>query len=172
MNQVNKNYINGKWQESRGGTKFKSINPADTTDEIGTYQRSTVEDVNLAFSAAESVRKSWSSIPATQRGELLFKAANILEKRLEKVAAMLTREMGKTFTEAKGEVLRGLQLLQFYGGEGWRMTGTTFPSGKQGRLLLTLREPLGVVCILTPWNFPFVIPLWKIGPALVYGNTV
>ena len=172
MNQVNKNYVNGKWQESKGGTRFKSINPADTTDVIGTYQRSTVEDVNLAFSAAESARKSWASTPATQRGELLFKAANILEKRLDKVAAMVTREMGKTFKEAKGEVTRGLQLLRFYGGEGWRMTGTTFPSGKQGRLLFTFREPLGVVCILTPWNFPFVIPLWKIAPTLVYGNTV
>ncbi len=172
MNPVNKNYIKGKWQESRGGARLQSINPADTTDVIGTYQRSTVEDVNLAFGAAESARKSWSAIPATQRGDLLFKAANILEERQEKVAAMVTREMGKTLPEAKGEVLRGLQLLRFYGGEGWRMTGTTFPSGKQGRLLFTMREPLGVVCILTPWNFPFVIPLWKIAPALVYGNAV
>ncbi|MFB0526689.1 MAG: aldehyde dehydrogenase family protein, partial [bacterium] len=172
MTQVNKNYIDGKWQESKGGVTFKSTNPADTTDVIGIYQRSTAEDVNLAFGAAKSSFKSWSSTSATQRGELLFKAANILEKRFNEVAAMVTREMGKTLKEAKGEVLRGLQLLRFYGGEGWRMTGTTFPSGKPGRLLFTLREPLGVVCVLTPWNFPFVIPLWKIAPALVYGNTI
>ncbi len=172
MNQVNKNYINGKWQESKGGMTYKSINPADTTDVIGIYQRSSSEDVNLAFDAAESYKNSWASTPATQRGELLFRVANILEKRLDQVTGMVTREMGKTLKEAEGEVLRGLQLLRFYGGEGWRMTGTTFPSGKPGRLLFTLREPLGVVCVLTPWNFPFVIPLWKIAPALVYGNTV
>ena len=172
MNQVNKNYVNGKWQESGGGKTYKSINPADTSEVIGTYQRSTVDDVNLAFSAAKSSFESWSSTPAPQRGDLLFKASNILEKKLDNVAAMVTREMGKTFKEGKGEVLRGLQLLHFYGGEGWRMTGTTFPSGKPTRLLFTLREPLGVVCVLTPWNFPFVIPLWKIAPALAYGNTV
>ncbi|MFQ5867892.1 MAG: aldehyde dehydrogenase family protein [bacterium] len=172
MNQVNKNYINGKWQELEGNKTFNSINPADTTDVIGTYQRSTVDDVNLAFSAAQSSRKSWASTPATQRGELLFKAATILEKRLNEVAGMVTREMGKTFKEAKGEVLRGVHLLRFYGGEGWRMTGSTFPSSKPTTLLFTMREPLGVVCILTPWNFPFVIPLWKIAPALAYGNTV
>jgi len=172
MNQVNKNYINGKWQESKGGATYKSINPADTTDVIGIYQRSSVEDVNLAFNAAESSKNSWAATPATQRGELLFQAANILEKKLDQVTGTVTREMGKPFKEAKGEVLRGLQLLRFYGGEGWRMTGTTFPSGKTGRLLFTLREPLGVVCALTPWNFPFVIPLWKIAPALVYGNTI
>lgn len=172
MNQVNKNYINGKWQELEGSKTFNSVNPADTTEVIGTYQRSTVDDVNLAFSAAQSSGKSWASTPATERGELLFKAATILEKRLNEVAGMVTREMGKTFKEAKGEVLRGVQLLRFYGGEGWRMTGSTFPSSKPTTLLFTMREPLGVVCILTPWNFPFVIPLWKIAPALAYGNTV
>lgn len=172
MSQVNKNYINGKWQESKSGKTFKSLNPADIDDVIGVYQRSTVEDVDLAFTAAQSSQKSWASTPATERGELLFKAANILEKRLDEVTGMVTREMGKTFSEARGEVLRGLQLLRFYGGEGWRMTGTTFPSSKPSRLLLTLREPLGVVCVLTPWNFPFVIPMWKIAPALAYGNTV
>lgn len=172
MNQVNRNYINGKWQESKGGNTFKSLNPADTDDVIGTYQRSTVDDVHLAFTAAQSAQKSWAATPANERGELLSKAANVLERKADEVTRVVTREMGKTLSEAKGEVLRGLQLFRFYGGEGWRMTGTTFPSAKPSRLLFTLREPLGVISILTPWNFPFVIPVWKIAPALVYGNTV
>lgn len=166
------NYINGQWVESACGETFPSVNPTDTAQTVGVFQKSVPEDVEQAAAAASAALPAWRETPAPARGQLLLKAANILETRLPEIARSMCREVGKAANEAKGETLRGVHLFQFYSGETWRITGETFPSLSSGRFLYTLRVPLGVVAAITPWNFPVAIPIWKIAPALAYGNTV
>ena len=166
------NYINGKWVASLSGETVSSTNPANSAEIMGLFQKSSREDVDSAVVAASAALPAWRETPAPERGQFLLKAANILERRLSEIAEVLCREEGKTFKESKGETLRGVHLLQFYSGETWRITGETFPSLNANRLLYTLRVPLGVVAAITPWNFPIAIPVWKIAPALAYGNTV
>jgi aldehyde dehydrogenase (NAD+) len=165
------NYINGGWRPSAGGT-FASTNPANGRDVIGEFAASTLDDVRSAVDAAHAARVEWMSRSGWSRGEYLRKASDVLESRLEDVARAMVRENGKTIAEARGETVRGVALLRFYASEGVRSVGEVIPSVNPRTLIYTTRVPLGVVSLVTPWNFPIAIPIWKMAPALVYGNTV
>ncbi len=167
-----RNLIGGQWVGSSSGATFESHNPARTDDVIGQFPAATPEDVQRAIAAAREALEGWANTPPPQRGAILDRASRIIEARAEEMARALSREEGKTYKEALGEVHRARDIFRYYAGEGWRMGGQTFPSNVQGELLYTRREPLGVVAVITPWNFPIAIPAWKIAPALVYGNTV
>ncbi|WP_146812494.1 alpha-ketoglutaric semialdehyde dehydrogenase GucD, partial [Aneurinibacillus danicus] len=149
-----------------------SINPANRNEVVGYIQRSTKEDVDKAVAAARQAQKAWRKLSGAARGEYLYKIANILESRLEDIAATMTKEMGKTLPEAKGETMRGVAILRYYAGEGMRKIGDVIPSTDNEALMFTTRVPLGVVGVISPWNFPVAIPIWKMAPALIYGNTV
>lgn len=170
--QVYLNYINGEWTRASSGQTVPSVNPANPKEVVGYVQASTEEDLDRAVAAAKSAARSWRKLSGAARGELLFKAANLLEQRADEVAETMTREMGKTFPEAKGETLRGVAILRYYAGEGMRPVGDVIPSSDSEALMFTTRAPLGVVGIISPWNFPVAIPIWKMAPALIYGNTV
>ena len=136
------------------------------------FPSATSEDAAQAAAAAAEAFPAWAATPAPVRGAVLFRAAALLDERAEEVARTLTREEGKTLTEARGEVLRARDILRYYAGEGWRAGGDVLPANSAGSLLFSRREPLGVVAAITPWNFPIAIPAWKIAPALAYGDTV
>src|SRR5262249_42232587 len=164
--------INGEWRDPVSGEWSPNINPANTDDVIGEFARAGVEDVNLAVEAAKAAAPGWRAMPMVKRGEILFKAANLLEARIDDVARAMTREEGKTFPEAKGETARGVALLRYFAGEGSQPDGEIYPTAAPNRMLYTRREPVGVVGMITPWNFPIAIPVWKVAPALIYGNVV
>ncbi|MEW5323667.1 alpha-ketoglutaric semialdehyde dehydrogenase GucD [Geobacillus thermoleovorans] len=166
------NYINGSWVAPVSEKLEPSINPANRNDIVGYVPRSTLEDLNAAVAAAKQAQKSWWKRSGIERGEYLYKAALLLEQRLEDIAETMTREMGKTLVEAKAETMRGVHILRYYAGEGARKIGDVIPSSDSGGLMFTTRVPLGVVGVISPWNFPVAIPIWKMAPALVYGNTV
>ncbi|MFF2447418.1 alpha-ketoglutaric semialdehyde dehydrogenase GucD [Neobacillus sp. NPDC058068] len=167
-----KNYINNEWVESTSYEVIRSISPMNKEEIVGYVQKSSREDLEKGVQAAYKAKKSWRKMGQAKRGELLFRAADILEENLEDIAETMTREMGKTLPEAKGETARGVAILRYYAGEGMRSDGDVIPSSDQAALLFTRRTPVGVVGVITPWNFPVAIPIWKIAPALVYGNTV
>lgn len=167
-----KNLIDGEWVGASNGETFNNENPAKAGDVIGTFPSSTKEDTRKAIAAARAAAKEWGTMPAPARGAILEKASRIIEARQDEYAAILTREEGKTRTEATGEVIRARDIFRYYAGEGWRMGGDVLPSNAGGELLYTRREPLGVIALVTPWNFPIAIPAWKMAPALAYGNTV
>jgi len=166
------NYINGQWVSASTGEVEASINPAHKDEIVGYVQKSSLQDVNDAVAAAKQAQKAWKKLSGNARGEYLRKAADILESRIDEVATTATREMGKTFPETRGEAARGIAILRYYAGEGMRSIGDVIPSSDSEALMFTTRVPLGVVGAITPWNFPIAIPLWKVAPALVYGNTV
>lgn len=166
------NYINGEWVVSDTNNVITNTNPANTNDVVGQVQKSSIDDLNKAVAAAKDAKKEWKELSGAERGQFLYKAADILERRLEEVAECMTREMGKTFPEAKGETARGAAILRYYAGEGMRKVGDVIPSSDSEALMFTTRSPLGVVGVITPWNFPVAIPMWKTAPALIYGNTV
>jgi aldehyde dehydrogenase (NAD+) len=166
------NYVAGLWVESRSGKTFPNINPANTAEVVGHFQASGPEDVQAACEAAAKAQPAWASAPAPRRGEYLYKAAELLESRLAKLGEEMTREEGKTLPEAKGEVKRAINILRYFGGEGARQFSYQIPSERENVFAYTLRKPLGVVALITPWNFPSAIPAWKLAPALVAGNTV
>lgn len=166
------NFINGKCAESVSTEIVASINPANKNEIVGYVQKSTVEDVDQAIKAAKNAQRGWSKLAGVDRGKYLYKVADILEARLDDIAETMTREMGKTLPEAKGETARGVAILRYYAGEGLRKVGDVIPSSEAGALMFTTRAPLGVVGVITPWNFPVAIPIWKMAPALIYGNTV
>ena len=170
--QVFKNYINGEWAESSSGKTFANINPANTDDTVGHFQASNADDVNDACAAAVAAQQAWAELPATRRGEYLFKAAEILEARLPQLGEEMTREEGKTLPEAIGEVKRAINIFRYFGGEGSRQFTYQVPSERENVVCYTIRKPLGTVALITPWNFPSAIPAWKLAPALVAGNTV
>ncbi|WP_156153609.1 aldehyde dehydrogenase family protein, partial [Domibacillus robiginosus] len=161
------NFINGEWVPSVSNEVEKSLNPADRKEVVGYVQKSTADDLNQAVAAAKAAKESWRKLSGAARGEYLFKAAYILEKRIDDIAECATREMGKTFAEAKGETARGIAILKYYAGEGMRKVGDVIPSTDSSALMFTTRVPLGVVGVITPWNFPIAIPIWKMAPALV-----
>jgi len=167
-----KNYINGEWTESNNNKTVESINPANKNEIIGYVQQSDLEDLDLAVEAGKQALTVWRKLPGGNRGDYLYKVANLLEQRAGEIATSMTKEMGKTFPEAKGETLRGVAILRYYAGEGLRKVGDVIPSTDAGALMFTTRSPLGVVGVITPWNFPVAIPIWKMAPALIYGNTV
>ncbi|MEB3103884.1 alpha-ketoglutaric semialdehyde dehydrogenase GucD [Ferviditalea candida] len=166
------NYINGEWTASSSGQTKSNVNPANVEEVVGVVQSSTGEDLDRAVAAAKAAQKAWRKLSGPARGELLYKAANIMESRLGEIAQTMTKEMGKTFPEAKGETARGVALLRYYAGEGSRKVGDVIPASDSQGLMFTTRVPLGVVGVITPWNFPVAIPIWKMAPALIYGNTV
>ncbi|HSL44711.1 MAG TPA: aldehyde dehydrogenase family protein [Anaerolineales bacterium] len=163
------NYINGKWV--RGTGEFQTINPAneEVLAEIAEAQSS---DVDAAASAAKEAFKSWRLVPAPLRGEMLFKIADILKQKKEELARLLTQDMGKVLSEARGDVQEAIDMAYFMGGEGRRMLGYTAPVEMPNKFGMAVRDPAGVVGLITPWNFPIAVPSWKIFPALVAGNTV
>ena len=172
MNCRTGNYIHGKWVPSHSGKAIASINPARSQEIVGEIPDSDREDLNEAVSAARNAFPMWSGLSPVERGAFLQKAADILEKRLEDIAVTATREMGKILPETKGEVLRGASILRYFAQEGMRQMGELLPSANRNNFLFSKRVPLGVVGVITPWNFPIAIPLWKVAPALIYGNTV
>lgn len=172
MSTTYQNYIAGQWVECKSGKTFPNTNPANTTEVVGNFQASGAEDVQAACDAAAKALPAWSAAPAPRRGEYLFKAAELLESRHAKISEEMTREEGKTLPEAKGEVKRAINILRYFGGEGARSFSYQIPSERDNVFCYTLRKPLGVAALITPWNFPSAIPVWKMAPALVAGNTV
>lgn len=172
MAQVFKNYIGGKWVESASGKTFESNNPANFDEIVAIYQQSNEEDIKKALNSASEAQPAWAKLEAPKRGSILIKAADILEKRLNQIAEEMVREEGKNIGEAKGETMRAVNLLRYFGGEGARFFGQVIPSERPGVFGFTFRKPLGVVALITPWNFPIAIPVWKAAPALVSGNTI
>lgn len=166
------NFINGSWIPSALNIVDASYNPAHREEIVGYVQSSSEKDVDVAVSAAQNAKEKWRKLTGAERGEFLYKIANVIESRLEDIAETLTKEMGKTLPEAKGETLRGIAILRYYAGEGMRKTGDVIPATDSKALMYTTRVPIGVVGIITPWNFPVAIPIWKMSPALIYGNTV
>jgi len=149
-----------------------NVNPADSNDVLGEVPQQTAADVARAIEQAQAAYPAWRSTPPPERGRVLARAAEIARRRLDELARLLTREEGKILSEARGEVLKGINLLEWYAGEGFRLGGKTRPSEMPTTVLFTLRQPLGVVAIITPWNFPWAEPAWKAAPALVAGNAV
>lgn len=172
MPEVFLNYIAGQWIKSESSETFSNINPADRDDVVGLFQSSSKEDAEEACVAAANAQAKWSSLPAPLRGEFLFKAAEILGSQGDKIAEEMTREEGKTLPEAKAEMKRAINIFRYFGGEGSRQFMYKIPSERDNVISYTLRKPLGVVGLITPWNFPAAIPAWKMAPALVAGNTV
>ena len=166
------NFINGKWTASATGRTFAVHNPAHRDEVVAELQASDAADVSAAIEAARLAFEGWSRLSAPKRGAYLKKAAEILARRREEAANILTREEGKPLFEARGEVDRSVALLDFYAGQAMVLNGETHPSTVDGRFLYTMRMPLGVVALITPWNFPSAIPVWKTAPALLCGNTV
>jgi alpha-ketoglutaric semialdehyde dehydrogenase len=170
--KVHKNFIDGEWVESRSGKAFENRNPANTDDCIGMFPLATTEDANAAVDAAQAAFKNWRMVPAPKRAEILFRAAEILVKRKEEFARDMTREMGKILAETRGDVQEAIDMTYYMAGEGRRQFGQTTPSELPNKFAMSIRQPLGVCVMITPWNFPMAIPSWKVMPALVLGNTV
>jgi alpha-ketoglutaric semialdehyde dehydrogenase len=166
------NYIDGQWVESRSEHSIERRNPADLRDLIGRAPLSRREEVHEAVEAASRALPAWRDTPAPARGKILLRAARLLEEQKDEVARLLTREEGKTLAESAGEVQRSVNILEYTAGEGRRLTGETLPSELPRNFAYTIRQPLGVVGLITPWNFPVAVPVWKIAPALVAGNAV
>jgi aldehyde dehydrogenase (NAD+) len=172
MPKVYKNYINGEWVEARSGRSFENRNPANTDELVGMFPDSGLEEVNAAVEAANEAFKAWRLVPAPKRAEILFRAAELLVRRKEDLARDMTREMGKVLAEARGDVQEAIDMTYYMAGEGRRQFGQTTPSELANKFCMTVRQPLGVCAMITPWNFPMAIPSWKIMPALILGNTV
>ncbi len=166
------NFIGGEWQASVTGRSFASHNPADTRDVIAHFQSSGPADVAAAVRAAGDAYPLWRATPAPKRGEVLYRFAALLAERKEGLARAMTREMGKVLPEARGDVQEGIDIAYLMAGEGRRLFGDTTSSELPNKWAMSVREPIGVAGIITPWNFPIAIPCWKMMPALVAGNTV
>jgi acyl-CoA reductase-like NAD-dependent aldehyde dehydrogenase len=167
-----RNYIRGEWITLRRGREIEIRNPADQDEIVGKGCLASRNDAEAALSAANEALPAWSRMPAPKRGEIVERAADLLRAEQDDVARLLTREEGKTFAEAKGEIYRAYNVLNYTAGQSRRMGGMTIPSELPKNFAYTMRQPLGVVSLITPWNFPVCIPAWKIAPALVAGNTV
>ncbi len=172
VSRIHKNFINGEWVEARRGSTFETRNPADTGELIGIFPSSSAEDVNDAVDAAKRAFVKWRLYPAPRRAEILYRAAELLVKRKEDLARDMTREMGKPLAETRGDVQEAIDMTYYMAGEGRRLFGQTVPSELPNKFAMSVRDPLGVVGMITPWNFPMAIPSWKIMPALICGNTV
>lgn len=168
----NNNFINGKWVPAHGEATFTVRNPADTREVVAEYPVSGREDASRAIEAAVQSQRAWAAMTPVARGRILSKASQILEGRKDRLAEALTREEGKTLGESLGEVQRAVDIFRFYGGISYVLGGRTIPHDAPNNLLYTVRQPLGVVAMITPWNFPIAIPAWKLAPALLCGNAV
>jgi alpha-ketoglutaric semialdehyde dehydrogenase len=166
-----KNLIGGEWVESRTGKTHENTNPADTRDVIGYFQRSGKEDVDAAVEIAKRAFERWRLVPAPRRAEIIFRCGEILLQRKEEYARDMTREMGKILSETRGDVQEAIDTAYYMAGEGRRLFGQTVPSELPNKFAMSVRMPIGVCGMITPWNFPMAIPSWKLFPALVSGNT-
>src|SRR5262245_29985195 len=165
------NFIGGEWVDAAGGETFESLSPA-TGETIGVFPRSGPEDVDRAVAAAKDAYANWRLVPAPKRGEIVFRFAALVAEHKQELADLMTREMGKVLAEAGGDVQEAIDMSYYMAGEGRRLSGQTTPSELPDKFNMSLRTPIGVVGVITPWNFPIAIPSWKIVPALVCGNTV
>ena len=166
------NYIGGKWTDAATTDTFESVNPARRSDVIGRFPASSEDDVNRAAEAANSAFREWSRKPAPQRGEILRRIGDLLTKRKDEIAFEMTREMGKPFVETRGDVQEAIDTAYYAASETRRLFGHTVPSELPSKFNMTIRRPIGVVGVITAWNFPVAVPTWKIFPALASGNTV
>jgi len=167
-----KNYINGRWVDSKSGKTFQSVNPANKNEVVGIVSKSGREEVDQAIKAAREAYERWRLTPVPRRGEILFRAAESLSKNKEVLGRLVTREMGKVLTEGLGDVQEAVDMGYYMAGEGRRLSGETVPSELPDKDMKSIRVPIGVFGLVTPWNFPIAIPSWKIFPALICGNTV
>jgi len=163
-------YIDGKWINSASNKTFPSLNPANEQI-LGMFQSCNYHDVDEAVEAAEKAYPSWSEIPAPKRGELLLNVANLLKKDKDRLARLVATEMGKVYKESAGDVQEAIDIFEYMAGEGRRLFGITTPSELKNKACMTIRVPIGVVGLITPWNFPIAIPAWKLSAALICGNT-
>src|SRR5690349_8698846 len=166
------NRIGGAWVPARSGKTFEDRNPARPSDLIGTFPASSAQDVEDAVAAASKAFATWRLVPAPRRAEIILRAAEILRERKETLARAMTREMGKVLAETRGDVQEAIDMAYYIGAEGRRLFGVTVPSELPNKFAMSIRQPLGVCGLISPWNFPMAIPSWKIFPALVGGNTV
>jgi aldehyde dehydrogenase (NAD+) len=166
------NYINGAWVPARSAAVMVDRNPADADDVIGEFARSSADDVADAVAAARGAQPEWAATPMPKRGDLLRRLGGLIERDKDDLAALMTREMGKTLKEARGDVQEGIDFAYFMAGQSRAPIGDTVPSELPRKLSMTLRHPIGVVGLITPWNFPIAIPTWKLWPALLAGNGV
>jgi aldehyde dehydrogenase (NAD+) len=171
MSNLVRNYIGGEWRESASGATFDSINPATETV-VAPVVRSDRADVAAAAAAARDAYDKWRLTPAPRRGEILFRVAHLLTERKEEIARLATQEMGKILDETRGDVQEAIDMAYYMGGEGRRLLGYTAPVEMPNKFGMALRDSVGVVGVITPWNFPVAVPSWKILPALVAGNTI
>jgi alpha-ketoglutaric semialdehyde dehydrogenase len=167
-----RNYINGEWVGSSSGKTFENRNPANGEDLIGTFQESNADDLNAAVDGAHKAFEAWRLTPAPRRAEYLYRVGDILRRDKEKIAREMTREMGKILDETKGDVQEAIDMAFLAAGEGRRLYGQTAPSELPNKFAMSVRMPLGVAGLITPWNFPIAIPAWKSMAALICGNTV
>lgn len=167
-----KNFIDGEWVDSRTGQWFENRNPANAGDLIGLFPRSDSRDIDAAVDAARRAFSKWKLVPAPKRAELLYKAARLLEEKKEEFARDMTREMGKVIAETRGDVQEAIDTAYYCAGEGRRLFGDTVPVELPNKFGMSVRMPIGVCGLITPWNFPMAIPSWKSFPALVAGNSV
>lgn len=165
-------YIGGSWRDGRGDRRIRLVNPAAPDEVLADLGAAAAVDADDAVAAAKEALPAWRATPAPERGRILRRAAEISERRLEEIARTMTLEEGKIIRESRGEARKGISLFEYYAGEGFRLGGQTLPSEVPDVHAYTVREPLGVVGLITPWNFPWAIPVWKVAPAIVAGNTV
>jgi len=170
--QIYRNFIGGEWRNSQSGETFVSTNPAHTSEVIGRYQKSTAADIEDAIDVAVRAQPGWAATPAPERGEILLRSALLLDEEKEELATLMTREMGKLLKETRGDVQTAIDVAKYVAGEGRRAEGETVPSALPNKFCMTMRQPIGIVGIITPWNFPLAIPAWKTFPALLAGNAV
>ncbi|MCB0831832.1 MAG: aldehyde dehydrogenase family protein [Bacteroidetes bacterium] len=166
------NFINGQWKDAKGGQTFENRNPANWDDLVGTFPKSTAEDVNEAVAAAKAAYEGWRLTPAPKRGDIMRKVGDLMVARKEEIAREMTREMGKVLAETRGDVQEGIDTAYYASSEGRRLFSHTVPSELENKFAMAIRVPIGVAGIVTPWNFPMAIPTWKIFPALLCGNCV
>jgi acyl-CoA reductase-like NAD-dependent aldehyde dehydrogenase len=166
-----KNFIGGEWVDAASGETFETTSPA-TGEVLGVFPKSSAEDVDRAVAAAKAAYEEWRLVPAPRRGEILFRFGSLLAEHKDEVAQLMAREMGKVLPEAAGDVQEAIDMSFYMGGEGRRLFGQTTPSELRDKFNMSVRQPIGVVGVITPWNFPIAIPSWKIAPALVCGNTI
>jgi 2,5-dioxopentanoate dehydrogenase len=172
MTETYLNYIDGEWVESESGETYEVVNPADTSDVIGEFQRSSAADAEHAIEVADAAQDDWADTPGPERGAILREAGELLADRADELAETLSREEGKTLPEASGEVQRAVDIFYYYAEKARDLGGTVKQSSGRDTDLYTVKEPLGVAALIAPWNYPVAIPAWKLAPALATGNTV
>ncbi|MEO8690294.1 MAG: aldehyde dehydrogenase family protein, partial [Solirubrobacteraceae bacterium] len=166
------NFIAGEWRPSAAGDTYEKRNPTRPDEVVGEFPSSTREDVDLAVQAAGDARRGWAGAPIAKRAAVLTAAAALIDERAEAIAQDMTREMGKPLREARMEAARAAQILRYSAGEAFRPVGELYEQAVTGGPVYTVYRPVGVVGLITPWNFPAAIPVWKLAPALIYGNTI